>query len=255
MLRKDVKNGMEDKKIVVAGYGAMGKRIAEAIENHPSWQLWGAVDPMNTPQCYGALDELPQPPDLIIDFSHPANLAMICDYARRHKTPCVISTTGFSPAQEDLCRELSAYVPVVRTQNTSLGVNVMEKILEVIVPILMDSFDIEITEKHHNKKIDAPSGTAKMLAQTIQKAGDFTLRYGREGVCPRQKGEIGVHSLRGGAIVGEHSVLFAGEGELIEIKHTALSKQVFVAGAVKAAEFALRAEKGFYSMGDALFQA
>lgn len=87
---------MEDKKIVVAGYGAMGKRIAEAIENHPSWQLWGAVDPMNTPQCYGALDELPQPPDLIIDFSHPANLAMICDYARRHKTPCVISTTGFS---------------------------------------------------------------------------------------------------------------------------------------------------------------
>ncbi len=180
---------------------------------------------------------------------------MICDYARRHKTPCVISTTGFSPAQEDLCRELSAYVPVVRTQNTSLGVNVMEKILEVIVPILMDSFDIEITEKHHNKKIDAPSGTAKMLAQTIQKAGDFTLRYGREGVCPRQKGEIGVHSLRGGAIVGEHSVLFAGEGELIEIKHTALSKQVFVAGAVKAAEFALRAEKGFYSMGDALFQA
>ncbi len=131
----------------------------------------------------------------------------------------------------------------------------MEKILEVIVPILMDSFDIEITEKHHNKKIDAPSGTAKMLAQTIQKAGDFTLRYGREGVCPRQKGEIGVHSLRGGAIVGEHSVLFAGEGELIEIKHTALSKQVFVAGAVKAAEFALRAEKGFYSMGDALFQA
>lgn len=244
---------MEDKKIVVVGYGAMGKLIAQAIEEHPGWQLFGAVDPLNTPQCYGDLSQLPQPPDLIIDFSHPANLAMICRYAQQQGVPCVVSTTGFSPEQEQQCRQLAAFVPVVRTQNTSLGINVMEKILEVITPILMDSFDIEITEKHHNKKIDAPSGTAKMLAQTIQQAGDFTLRHGREGVCPRQKGEIGIHSLRGGAIVGEHSVLFAGQGELIEIKHTALSKQVFVAGAIKAAEFALKAPKGFYSMGDALF--
>lgn len=244
---------MEEKKIVVVGYGAMGKRIAEAIENHPGWQLWGAVDPLNVPTCYGSLGELPQPPDLIIDFSHPANLEMICDYVRQYKVPCVISTTGFSPEQEEACRQLATFAPVVRTQNTSLGINVMEKILEVITPILMDSFDIEITETHHNKKIDAPSGTAKMLAQKIQQAGNFTLRHGREGVCPRQKGEIGIHSLRGGAIVGEHSVLFAGEGELIEIKHTALSKQVFVAGAIKAAEFALQAKKGFYSMGEALF--
>ena len=178
---------------------------------------------------------------------------MILSYCREQEVPCVLSTTGFSPAQEAMCRELSAYTPVVRTQNTSLGINIMEEILRTITPVLKDRFDIEIIEKHHNKKIDAPSGTAKMLARAIEESGDFPEVHGRDGVCPRQKGEIGIHAIRGGTIVGEHTVLFAGDDELIEIKHTALSKQVFVAGAIKAAEFALSAPKGFYSMGDALF--
>ena len=244
---------METKQIALVGYGAMGQRIAAAIEAREGWELCGAIDPLHTPQCHASLEELPQVPHLIIEFSHPANLAMVCDYVQRHKVPCVIATTGYTPAQEAMCQELAAYAPVVRTQNTSLGINVMQQILKVITPVLADAFDIEIIEKHHNKKIDAPSGTAKMLAQTIESCGTFHEVRGRDGICPRQKGDIGIHAIRGGTIAGEHTVLFAGDDELIEIKHTALSKQVFVAGAMKAAAFALQAPKGFYAMGDALF--
>ena len=243
---------MEQKKIALVGYGAMGKRIAAAIKDHEGWELLGVIDPLNE-ECFSSLSLLPERPHVVIDFSHPANLEMILSYCREQEVPCVLSTTGFSPAQEAMCRELSAYAPVVRTQNTSLGINILEEILRTITPILKDRFDIEIIEKHHNKKIDAPSGTAKMLARAIEESGDFPEVHGRDGVCPRQKGEIGIHAIRGGTIVGEHTVLFAGDDELIEIKHTALSKQVFVAGAIKAAEFALSAPKGFYSMGDALF--
>ena len=243
---------MEQKKIALVGYGAMGKRIAAAIKDHEGWELLGVIDPLNE-ECFSSLSLLPEKPHVVIDFSHPANLEMILSYCREQEVPCVLSTTGFSPAQEAMCRELSAYTPVVRTQNTSLGINIMEEILHTITPVLKDRFDIEIIEKHHNKKIDAPSGTAKMLARAIEESGDFPEVHGRDGVCPRQKGEIGIHAIRGGTIVGEHTVLFAGDDELIEIKHTALSKQVFVAGAIKAAEFALSAPKGFYSMGDALF--
>ena len=243
---------MEQKKIALVGYGAMGKRIAAAIKDHEGWELLGVIDPLNE-ECFSSLSLLPEKPHVVIDFSHPANLEMILSYCREQEVPCVLSTTGFSPAQEAMCRELSAYTPVVRTQNTSLGINIMEEILRTITPVLKDRFDIEIIEKHHNKKIDAPSGTAKMLARAIEESGDFPEVHGRDGVCPRQKGEIGIHAIRGGTIVGEHTVLFAGDDELMEIKHTALSKQVFVAGAIKAAEFALSAPKGFYSMGDALF--
>lgn len=243
---------MEQKKIALVGYGAMGKRIAAAIKDHEGWELLGVIDPLNE-ECLSSLSLLPEKPHVVIDFSHPANLEMILSYCREQEVACVLSTTGFSPAQEAMCRELSAYAPVVRTQNTSLGINILEEILRTITPILKDRFDIEIIEKHHNKKIDAPSGTAKMLARAIEESGDFAEVHGRDGVCPRQKGEIGIHAIRGGTIVGEHTVLFAGDDELIEIKHTALSKQVFVAGAIKAAEFALSAPKGFYSMGDALF--
>lgn len=244
---------MEVKQIALVGYGAMGKRIAAAVENHAGWQLCGVVDPMNTPECYGSLEEMPTQPHVVIDFSHPANLPGLCEYVRRTGVACVISTTGFTPAQEAMCQELAAFAPVVRTQNTSLGINMLQQILQVITPVLKDHFDIEIIEKHHNKKIDAPSGTAKMLAQTIEGCGQFTQVHGRDGICPRQPGEIGIHAIRGGTIAGEHSVIFAGDDEIIEIKHTALSKQVFVAGAIAAAEYALKMPKGFYSMGDALF--
>lgn len=241
-----------NKKIGLVGFGAMGKRIAAAIEEHEGWELAGAVDPMNE-ECYKSLGDIPCKLDLVIDFSHTANLEMVRKFVRETKTPAVISTTGFSPAQESQIEELAAFTTIVRTQNTSLGVNIMQQILKMITPILMDKFDIEIVEKHHNKKIDAPSGTAKMLASTIEKCGDFTEIHSRDGVCPRKKMEIGIHAVRGGTICGEHEVIFAGDDEIIEIKHTALSKQVFVCGAIKAAEFALRAQKGFYSMGDALF--
>ena len=148
---------MEQKKIALVGYGAMGKRIAAAIQAHEGWELCGVIDPLNE-ECLSSLSLLPEKPHVVIDFSHPANLEMILSYCREQEVACVLSTTGFSPAQEAMCRELSAYVPVVRTQNTSLGINILEEILRTITPILKDRFDIEIIEKHHNRKLDAPRG-------------------------------------------------------------------------------------------------
>ena len=128
----------------------------------------------------------------------------------------------------------------------------MEHILEETAPILKDSFDIEIIEKHHNKKLDAPSGTAKMLADAMNKDGEFNYIYGRSGESKRGK-EIGIHAVRGGNIAGEHSVIFAGEDEILEIRHSAGSRKIFAAGAIKAANFILKRKNGLYSMGDVLF--
>ena len=244
---------METKQIALVGYGAMGQRIAAAIEAREGWELCGAIDPLHTPQCHASLEELPQVPHLIIDFSHPANLAMVCDYVQRHKVPCVIATTGYTPAQEAMCQELAAYAPVVRTQNTSLGINVMQQILKVITPVLADAFDIEIIEKHHNKKIDAPSGTALMLADAINEENNGAYHYVYDRSSVRQKRdpkEIGISSVRGGSIVGDHEVLFCGPDEVITLRHTAYSRSIFANGAVNAAVYLAKKEPGLYDMGD-----
>ena len=134
----------------------------------------------------------------------------------------------------------------------SLGVNLLNDILERIVPVLYGNYDIEVIEKHHNKKVDSPSGTAKTLVETIERScpEEMIEQYGREGNSKREKNEIGIHSLRGGTIVGEHSVLFCGEDEIIEIKHTAMSKKIFAMGALKAARFLVGKEAGLYTMKD-----
>ena len=247
---------METKQISLVGYGAMGQRIAAAIEAREGWELCGAIDPLHTPQCHASLEELPQVPHLIIDFSHPANLAMVCDYVQRHKVPCVIATTGYTPAQEAMCQELAAYAPVVRTQNTSLGINVMQQILKVITPVLTDAFDIEIIEKHHNKKLDAPSGTALMIADAVKdivtetrgKEAEYTFERASKRE-QRKPQEIGISSIRGGTIVGEHEIMFAGKDEILSISHSAASREVFAVGAIRAALFMKDRPAGFYDMG------
>ena len=177
---------------------------------------------------------------------------MLQDFCRAHNCPAVIATTGFNAEQIAQIEALGADVPVVFSANYSLGVNVMKRVIAEITPILEDAFDIEIVEKHHNKKLDSPSGTAKMLLAAADPDGAYDHIFGREGNRKRGK-EIGIHAVRGGTIAGEHTVIYAGEDEIIEVKHTAGSKKIFAAGALKAAQFAAEAESGFYTMENVLF--
>ena len=159
---------------------------------------------------------------------------------------------GYSEEQICAIKECAKSHPIVYTANFSLGITVFEEVLKQITPILKESFDIEVIEKHHHKKLDAPSGTAKMLVEAIDPNHEYNRVYGREGMSKRAH-EIGVHAVRGGSIVGEHSVIFAGEDEVFEIKHEAHSKNVFVNGAIKAAEFLVGKPAGLYIMHDVLF--
>ncbi len=240
-------------RAALVGFGAMGKAVAELLKNHMDLCLCGIVDPMS-PSCLPSLDALNEQPDVIIDFSHPDSLPMLAQYIRAHGTPAVLCTTGYSEQQEALVHELSQHAPILRSRNMSLGVCVMERVLRMITPVL-NGYDVEIIERHHNKKIDAPSGTALALARAVESCGSFTEVHGRDGIVgARKKGEIGIHAVRGGTIVGEHEVLFAGEDEVLSIRHSAQSKRLFAAGAIRAALFAASAGRpGLYTMDDALF--
>lgn len=194
--------------------------------------------------------------DVIIDFSKPENIDHLLDYCVNHETAVVIATTGLSEAQEEKIIEASHKIPIFRSSNTSLGVNVLLDLVKTATRLLNDNFDIEVIEKHHNKKVDAPSGTAFMIASSINEelnqAMDYN--YGRQGNhTKRNEKEIGIHSVRGGTIPGEHTVIFAGPDEMIEIKHTALSKKIFAEQAIKAAEFITHKEAKLYNMNDMMY--
>ena len=233
-------------KIAIMGKGAMGKVLAGLAEEK-GYEVAGVVEPMDDE----LLEDLGKA-DVVIDFSNPANLDMISEYCRKYSVPAVIATTGYSPDQEQQIRDLAQEVPVVFSANFSLGINVMKRVIAEITPILEDAFDIEIIEKHHNKKLDSPSGTAKMLLSAADPTNKYDHVYGREGNRKRAN-EIGIHAIRGGTISGEHSVIYAGTDEIIEIKHTATSKRIFAAGALRAAEYTQGKPAGFSTMEDVLF--
>lgn len=218
--------------IAIVGTGAMGKVLKELIDKKDGLECVGIVEPLDGQK----LNDLRERIDVIMDFSNPANLNMIEEFSREYGCGVVIATTGFSEKQRQQILELSKQVPVVKAANFSLGITIIKRMLKQITPILKDNFDMEIIEKHHNKKLDSPSGTAKMLAEVMNPKGEFSQVYGRKGDGKRGK-EIGIHAVRGGTIAGEHTVIFAGEDEVIEIKHTAASKKIFALGAIKAAEF------------------
>jgi len=191
--------------------------------------------------------------DVLIDFSHPDGLESIVAFSREFQVPAVIATTGYTDGQFALIDDLSQEVPVLYSGNYSLGVILMERLVREASAVLGTEFDIEIIEKHHHHKIDAPSGTAKMLLKAANEQLDYSVIYGREGVCKRQEKEIAVHTIRGGSIVGEHEVLFAGADEILSIKHEALSKAIFAKGAIKGGEWLIGKNVGLYSMEDVLF--
>ena len=191
--------------------------------------------------------------DVIIDFSNPKNLDMIYDYSLKTKPPVVFATTGYSDSELKKIDELSKSVPVLRSANFSLGVILLNKLVKMATPILKDGYDIEIIEAHHNKKLDAPSGTAKMLLKSVLDETGYDVKPGRDGYSPRSKNEVGIHAVRGGTIVGEHEVLFCGTDEVITLKHSAQSKKIFATGAIKAAKWLVGKPVGFYDMEDVLF--
>lgn len=190
--------------------------------------------------------------DVVVDFSHFSKLNDLLDRCVERNYPLVIATTGYSGETLEKIVEASKKIPILLSSNTSLGINAINSVLEKLVPKLEENFDIEIIEKHHNKKIDSPSGTAITLLETIQKSlhEKYNVVYEREGMAKREKKEIGIHAIRGGTIVGEHTVIFAGEDEIIEISHKALSKKIFAVGALKCADFIIGKQPRLYTMKD-----
>lgn len=224
-------------EIIIHGTGKMGNVLLNVIEENK--EKTGNV-------VTGFCDELTdEKGDVIIDFSHFSRIESMLSYAKEHRIPIVIGTTGYSEEIYKKIEETSKHIPIFLASNMSLGIKVMKDILRNIVPMLADNFDIEVVEAHHNKKIDSPSGTAKTLVNVIKESAnkEMNAKCGREGISPRKENEIGVHSLRGGTVVGEHSVIFYGNDEVIEITHKAFSKKIFAVGALKAAEEIVKLNK------------
>ncbi len=236
--------------------GKMGNIIADLVDKNDNLLLKCGVDKIDTGlltfPVYTDLKHIPEKPDVIIDFSIPIATMNILEYAKENQIPVVIATTGFSLEEEEKIKEYSKYIPIFKSANMSYSINMFQHLLKEIAPKLKEA-DIEVVETHHNRKIDAPSGTAQMLANTINESlgGDYKFEYNRHDKHEkRDKKEIGISSIRGGNIVGEHSVIFFGESESFEIKHTAYSRQVFAEGAIRAAEFIVNQSAGLYNMDD-----
>lgn len=231
----------------------MGRTITELVSGRDDLKIVAGVDLKNDLSTqypiYSNIDSVKEKADVIIDFSNPALLSSILNYSINNNIPAVLATTGNSEDDIAKIKESAKKVPLFFTYNMSLGINLITELAIKARSILGNDFDIEIIEKHHNKKIDAPSGTAIMLANALNSDGDYEYVYDRHSVKrARAKNEIGISSLRGGTIVGEHSVIFAGNDEIVEIKHTAFSKKVFATGAVNAAVWLKNQPAGLYDM-------
>ncbi len=242
-------------KVIISGAsGKMGGFVTDACNNDSDIQIVAGVDKVNVGQCfpiYPNFASVTAKTDVIIDFSHPVLLDSVLDYAKSNNSAVVLATTGYSDAQIEQIKNASKTIPIFFSFNMSLGVNLICSLAKKAANILGNDFDIEIVEKHHNQKIDAPSGTAIMLANAINECFDNNKVYEYDRHSKRQKRlnkEIGIHSVRGGTIVGEHDVIFAGHDETITISHSAQSKEVFAVGAVKAAKFICGKVAGMYDM-------
>jgi 4-hydroxy-tetrahydrodipicolinate reductase len=247
-------------RIILNGcLGKMGRMITSTAKNFNNVSIVAGIDKFSDPAVkdYPIYDDMKKcdvSADVVLDFSRPDSLEGISAYCKDKKLSVVFCTTGYSSEQLGFIDELSRVIPVFRSANMSIGVNVINNVLKQISSFLYENYDIEIIEKHHNQKVDSPSGTALLLANTIKDSISESTKYvyGREGISKRESNEIGIHAIRGGSIVGEHEVLFAGTGEIISIGHTALSREVFAVGALKACEFMYNKAPKLYNMDDVL---
>jgi len=238
-------------KIVVYGAGVMAQYVKESILNTGN-EFLGFIDPLGNGD-YVTLKNTDIEYEGIIDFSHFSLLEEVLESAIEKNVPLLIATTGHSEEQLKKINEAADKIPLIKATNTSEGVSLFNEIVAYATKLLQ-GFDIEIIEKHHNRKIDAPSGTANTLLEIINEnlKEEYDTVYGREGHSKRKEKEIGMHSIRGGNIVGEHSVIFAKNDEIIEIKHEALSRKIFSDGSVKAINYLKGKKPGMYTMKDVL---
>lgn len=238
--------------------GRMGQVITDIVNTDEKAVIVAGVDltqnKLNNYPVFQNFSKCNVEADVIIDFSAPVNLEEMLDYAMKHKIGIVVCTTGLSPEQLELIDGASKKIPIFRSANMSMGINLISKLLKEAAVILADAgFDIEIVERHHNKKVDAPSGTALALADVMNEAlnNEYSYKFDRSGErAARSKKEIGISAVRGGTIVGDHEIIFAGTDEVIEFKHTAYSKAIFAKGAVQAAKFLPGKPAGMYKMSD-----
>lgn len=244
-------------RIIISGCcGHMGRVVADICNNDPDVETAAGIDllaqPMEGFPVFSTPAACNLEADAVIDFSHPAALGPLLDFCLEKKLPVVLATTGYTDEQLAQVDQASRHIPIFRSANMSLGINVLADLVRRAAALLGEDFDVEIEERHHRRKLDAPSGTALMLADAAAGAlpYDPSFVYDRHSVRkPRDRAEIGISSLRGGTIVGDHTVVFAGRDEVIEISHHAASREVFAAGAVKAAKFLAGASTpGLYDM-------
>ena len=244
-------------KIIISGCnGHMGRVVESLCQADPQVEIAAGFDVMGTADhdypVYSSPAQFTGHADAVIDFSSPAALDGLLAFAKATKTPLVLATTGYTPEQLAQIGAAALEVPIFRSANMSLGINVLLELVKKAASILGDSYDIEIVERHHRRKVDAPSGTALMIADAAAAACGHETEYVFERHStrhPRDKKEIGISAVRGGTIVGEHEIIFAGHDEVMEIKHTALSREIFAQGAVEAAKFmATVTRPGMYDM-------
>ena len=244
--------------LLVGALGRMGQQVVQATMGHPDMQVVAGVNLVP-----GAADfpvftnirDVDVAADVVIDFSRAESLDDILDYSMAHRLPTLICSTGHNDRQRARLVEASEQIPVFFSYNNSVGIAVMRSLVQKAAQALGDAYDIEIVEKLHNKKVDAPSGTAVMLFNSLNETRDGALQpvYDRQSIVAERTGnEVGIMSLRGGNIAGEHSVFFCGTDETIEIRHTATSRGVFANGALRAARFLVKKSAGLYDMNDVL---
>lgn len=244
-------------RILLSGCcGKMGRNVINSVNQRKDCEIVAGIDIIDDSNIgfpiFQNYNEVEVKADVIIDFSNPALLTSMLEYALKTNTAVVLATTGLSDSQIKEVEDASKVIPVFFSYNMSLGVSLLCELSKTAAKILGNDFDVEIIEAHHNQKIDAPSGTAIMLANAVkEEMPDAYFEYDRHSKREkRHTNEIGIHSIRGGTIVGEHQVIFAGNDEIVTLSHSARSKAIFSQGAVNAAVFLSGKESGIYNMSD-----
>ncbi len=245
--------------IICGCNGKMGREIVSCASERENCRVVSGIDiktelPSEFPVVSKPM-EISVEADVMIDFSNPSLLPSLLQYAQINKTPLVLCTTGYNASQVEMLTRVSKEIPVFYSGNMSIGINLLIELAKTAAKVLGNSFDIEIIEKHHNQKIDAPSGTALMIADGISSVLNKNVNYMYDRHSQRKKretSEIGIHSIRGGTIVGEHEVLFAGQHEVITLSHSAQSRRILAVGALNAALFLTKQKPGLYNMSDML---
>lgn len=241
--------------IIISGFGNTGKSVVKYIESENEVNIHTIV----TSYSHNSLKykisknfyEIDNDADVIIDFSKPDRIYEILEYGLKTKTPIIIGTTGYNEEQLEKIEEASKVIPIFKSYNTSIGVTVMLKLIKIATRLLAE-YDIEIIEKHHNRKVDAPCGTAYMTADIIKEVRcELENIYGRKGLEEKRNiNELGIHTIRGGTMIGSNDVILAGNDEILEIKHHAQSNTIFAIGAIKACKFIINKDPGLYDMND-----